>query len=82
MATKNRPRVEKQLINHRKVAEAIDVDTETLRKWVEEGDFPAPHADIKTTWLYDKAMIDHWLATGTWPAEAKFRGRGARKGGA
>jgi hypothetical protein len=65
----------KQLVSHRTVAKVCDIDTETLRDWVASGDFPQPHSVIRATWMYDKAIIDHWLETGAWPKEAKFRNR-------
>lgn len=75
MAT--RAKTDRQLINHRSVAKACDIDTETLRAWVAKGEFPRPHSTIQSTWLYDKAIIDHWLETGRWPEGAKFRTRRA-----
>lgn len=84
MATaKMRATIERKLIKLAKVAESFDVDTETLRKWVKSGDFPEPHSIIQRTCLYDKAVIDQYLATGVWPVGTRFRkgvgmGRAAR----
>ena len=72
---RTKAKVDKQLINHRTVAKACDVDTGTLRDWVARGEFPEPHCVIQSTWLYDKALIDHFLETGRWPSTAKFKVR-------
>ena len=73
MATRTPAKTDKQLINHRTVAKVLDITTETLRGWVAKGDFPRPHSIVQATWLYDKAIIDHWLDTGRWPPNASFR---------
>jgi predicted DNA-binding transcriptional regulator AlpA len=69
MATKAKAR----LLTHRTVAKLIDIDTETLRIWVAEGEFPRPHSIIKQTWFYPADQIDHFLESGTWPEGTAFR---------
>lgn len=62
------------LVNHRRVAEWWDVHPKTLRRWVEKGEFPLPHSEQGTYLLFDRAIIDHRLRTGLWPAGTKFYG--------
>jgi hypothetical protein len=60
------------LINHRRLAERLDVDTETLRGWVERGEFPRPSCVVSRTWLYHEAVVAQWVASGTWPEGVRF----------
>ena len=67
---------------HRTVAKLLDIDTETLRKWVRQGMFPLPLAVNGQTLFYKISWIDHYLKFGTWPDGVAFEpgvGRG-RKG--
>jgi hypothetical protein len=66
-------KIGRQLIKHVLIAKALGIDAATLRRWVADGLFPEPHSDFGATWLYDRELIDHFLASGKWPAETKFR---------
>jgi hypothetical protein len=64
------------LISHRRLAERLDVDTETLRNWVQLGEFPEPVAMVSQTWFYRETDIAYWIANrGRWPDGTRFRGR-------
>ena len=68
-----------KLLTHREVAGLLSVDTETLRGWVAEGDFPEPRAIIRQTWFYPADWVRHFIDTGSWPEGTKFKpgvGRG------
>jgi hypothetical protein len=62
-----------KLLTHRTVARMVDIDTETLREWVAVGEWPEPHAIVRQTWFYKSNLIDHFLETGEWLPEAKFK---------
>jgi predicted DNA-binding transcriptional regulator AlpA len=62
-----------KLLQHRIVAEWLSVDPETLRRWVNEGEFPLPHSIIRKTWFYDAEMIRHYIKTGAFPESTRFR---------
>jgi predicted DNA-binding transcriptional regulator AlpA len=67
-------KVESQLINHRDVARMFGVTTSVITRAIERGEFPTPHSQIGSFFLFDRAMVEHRLKHGTWPATAKFRG--------
>lgn len=69
------PTVEPRLYNHRTVARMIDIDTETLRGWVNEDPsvWPQPVAIINNTWFFDAAVIEHWMRHGAWPEGTHFK---------
>lgn len=66
-----------KLVPHRKVAEWLSIDPETLRRWVARGEFPEPHSTIAQTWFYPLAQIEHYLQHGRWPEGTRFK-RAAR----
>lgn len=63
-----------QLVTHRDVCAAFGITTNVLMRAVRKGEFIAPHSLLSTFTLFDRAAIEHRLATGTWPKDAKFRG--------
>ncbi len=68
-----------RLLTHREVAARVSIDTETLRDWVAEGEWPEPIAIVKRTWFYPAHQVDAFIETGTWPEGTKFKpgvGRG------
>jgi hypothetical protein len=77
MATRTKP--PPRLLTHREVAALVSIDTETLREWVAEGEWPEPLAVIKQTWFYKADQVDHFTRTGAWPEGTKFK-VGAGKG--
>jgi predicted DNA-binding transcriptional regulator AlpA len=62
-----------KLLQHRIVAEWLSVNTLTLRRWVERGEFPMPISIIGTNWLYDAEMIREYIKTGLFPNTVRFR---------
>jgi hypothetical protein len=64
----------RQLVNHRDVAAAFGVTTESLIRWMRKGEFPSPHSTLGTFYLFPREMIEYRLRTGKWPAGTKFRG--------
>jgi hypothetical protein len=62
-----------RLLTHRDVAAMVSIDTETLREWVAEGEWPEPLAVDKQTWFYKAAEVEHFLATGGWPEGTRFK---------
>lgn len=68
-----RTKPNRRLLTHRDVAAMISVDTETLRDWVEKGEFPRPHSKIERTMFFRAEVIEHWLDTGDWPEAANFK---------
>lgn len=73
MATKT----EQKLMPHRRVARQLGITTETLRDWVDRGEFPEPHSVFGQTWLYEVELIDQFIKTRRWLPCARFkRGRG------
>lgn len=62
-----------RLVSHRTVADWLDIDPSTLREWVTLGEFPEPHSIIRQTWFYPAAAIEHYLKTGRWPEDVRFR---------
>jgi predicted DNA-binding transcriptional regulator AlpA len=62
-----------RLLTHREVAARVSIDTETLRGWVADGEWPEPLAIIKQTWFYPAGQIEHFIATGQWPDGTKFK---------
>lgn len=79
MSTKMKP-PPVTLVPHRTVAEWWGVDSKTLSRWVRTGYFPLPHSEQGRFLMYDRAVIEHRLKTGLWPATVKFRGEGQRDG--
>ncbi len=63
-----------QLVNHRDVCKAFGISTGVLMRAVRVGEFPEPHSLLGTFYLFDRSVIEHRLATGTWPKGTKFRG--------
>jgi hypothetical protein len=63
-----------ELVTHREVARLFAVTPAGLRKWVDRGEFPAPHSIIACTWYYRADQVAHRLKTGKWPASVKFLG--------
>lgn len=59
-------------LTHRTVARLLDIDTETLRKWIKQGKFPRPITENGQTLFYKESWIDHHLKDGTWPDEVTF----------
>jgi hypothetical protein len=59
MNTKSTPRG--RLLSFSAAARRVDKSWITLRKWVEQGAFPAPRV-INGRGYYDAAQIDTWLA--------------------
>ncbi len=55
-----------QLITHRAVAARLGVETKTLRRWIERGDWPPPVAAVGVTLFYHVEVIDRFIATGRW----------------
>jgi hypothetical protein len=68
---KKKPPV-RQLVNHRDVAKMFGTSPSNWRRWVNSGVVPLPHQSIATLLLYDRAVIDHRLETGLWPAGVQF----------
>lgn len=64
------------LVNHRNVARAFDVTPETIRRWVEKGEFPSPHSALGSYLLFDRAVVEYRLEHGTWPRGTAFYGPG------
>lgn len=62
-----------RLMTHREVAAWISIDTETLRDWVAEGEWPEPIAIIRRTWFYPVHAVEHFIETGTWPEGTRFK---------
>lgn len=65
--SKRRPKLEPALVTHRDVARRVGVAPARIREWVRKGSWPAPHAVVEETWFYRTDMIDHFVATGSWP---------------
>lgn len=63
----------KALYSLKTVAGLLDVPTATLREWVRCGEFPRPHAVVRTVWLYQVSVIDHYIKIGGWPDGVTFR---------
>lgn len=57
------------LMTHRELARRVGVSSTLLRRWVDRGVYPRPHSVVEQTWFYRVADVDHYLATGSWPAE-------------
>lgn len=79
MSAATKRKMKPRLLTHRTVAQMMDVDTETLRDWVADGEFPEPVAVISRTWFYDQAVVEEFIETGRWPEGTKFKsgvGRG------
>jgi hypothetical protein len=73
-AGRSKPGHAPELVTHKAVAKRIGVTTETLRRWVRLGVWPRPHAIVANTWLFESWRIDHYVASGKWPHDTKFRG--------
>jgi hypothetical protein len=60
-------------LTHREVAGLVSIDTETLRDWVAEGEWPEPLAVVRSTWFYPVEQIRHFIDSGTWPEGSRFK---------
>lgn len=67
-----RTKAKPEWFTHRTVATLLDVDTETLRDWVEKGEFPRPITTVSQTLFYRAEVINHYLRNGTWPPGTDF----------
>jgi hypothetical protein len=61
------------LVNHRKVCKMFDITTDVLLRAIRKGEWPIYHSTCGSFYLFDRSIIEHRLATGTWPSHAKFR---------
>lgn len=64
----------RRLLTHRTVAAMMDVTTQSLRGWVERGEFPLPHSVIAATMFYEAARVESYIRTGAWPEGTRFHG--------
>ena len=62
----------RRLISRRDAAELFGVSARCWRRWYFAGVVSVPHQVIGTLLLYDRAVIDHRLEHGTWPAGVEF----------
>jgi hypothetical protein len=57
----------------REIARDTGRPYETLKEWVQKGEYPEPHAVIATTWLYKRAVVEYFDQHGRWPEGVRFR---------
>lgn len=60
MRTQNRIRQLPDLIDHRKIAHKIGVEPQTIRNWVEAGEWPIPLVFCKTLYFYRLDDFASW----------------------
>lgn len=68
-----------RLLKHQDIARFFEVDARTVRRWVGRGLWPEPHSILERTWYFEAEIVEHYINTGEWPAEARFKkgeGRG------
>ena len=70
---RNRPKPAAEFMKHTDLAARLSIDPETLRKWVDRGSWPLPHATIEQTLFFRVDLIEHFFATGEWLETARFR---------
>jgi hypothetical protein len=62
-----------RLITHKAAADRCDITTEMWRDWVDAGEFPLPHVEVRRTWLYRADVVDEFIRTGRWPEGVRFK---------
>lgn len=60
------------LMTHREVCKRFGVSTDVLMRAVRRGEFVRPHSCMGSFHMFDRAIVEHRLEEGVWPAGTQF----------